>query len=51
VFREVLVRGLSKDQGIEVVGVASDAYTARDKIIDLQPDVLTLDIEMRLSVG
>jgi two-component system chemotaxis response regulator CheB len=45
-FREVLIRGLSKDPGIEVVGVASDAYMARDKIIELTPDVLTLDIEM-----
>jgi two-component system chemotaxis response regulator CheB len=45
-FREVVVRGLSKDQGIEVVGVATDAYKARDQIIELQPDVLTLDIEL-----
>ena len=50
-FRELLVRGLSGDPGIEVVGVASDAYTARDKIIELQPDVLTLDIEMPLISG
>jgi two-component system chemotaxis response regulator CheB len=45
-FRELFVRGLSKDPGLEVAGVATDAYEARDRIIELQPDVLTLDIEM-----
>jgi two-component system, chemotaxis family, protein-glutamate methylesterase/glutaminase len=45
-FREVMVRGLEKDPGIDVVGVAANAYEASDKIIKLQPDVLTLDIEM-----
>ncbi len=34
------------DPGIEVVGTASDPYIARDKIVELQPDVLTLDVEM-----
>ena len=50
-FREVLVRGISRDAGIEVVGVATNAYTARNKIIELQPDVLTLDIEMPIIIG
>lgn len=45
-FREVFSRGISNDPDIEVVGTASDVYEATDKIIDLQPDVLTLDIEM-----
>lgn len=45
-FREFLVRGLGADSGIEVVGSASDPYMARDKIIELEPDVLTLDVEM-----
>jgi two-component system chemotaxis response regulator CheB len=31
---------------MEVVGTAPDPYVARDKIMALQPDVLTLDIEM-----
>jgi two-component system chemotaxis response regulator CheB len=44
--REVLSKGLSKDPGIEVVGVAPDPYIARDKIVQLRPDVLTLDVEM-----
>ncbi len=37
---------LSKDPGIEVVGAAPDAYVARDKIKQLNPDVITLDVEM-----
>ncbi len=44
--REVLSRGLSMDPEIEVVGTASDPYIARDKILALRPDVLTLDVEM-----
>jgi two-component system chemotaxis response regulator CheB len=31
---------------IEVVGTAADPYVARDKILDLKPDVMTLDLEM-----
>jgi two-component system chemotaxis response regulator CheB len=45
-FREVLSRGISEDMVIEVVGVASDPFEARDKIIELRPDILTLDVEM-----
>ena len=45
-FREFIARGLAADRGIEVVGTAGDAYDARDKIIDLEPDVMTLDVEM-----
>lgn len=44
--RAFLDRGLSEDPDIEVVGRASDAYAARDKIEKLAPDVVTLDIEM-----
>jgi two-component system chemotaxis response regulator CheB len=46
VFRETIVHGFSKDPSIEVVGTAVDAFMARDKILELQPDVMTLDIEM-----
>lgn len=45
----VVCRVLAKlldDPGIEVVGMARDPYEARDKILELKPDVLTLDIEM-----
>lgn len=44
--RKVLSKGLSEDPGIEVIGTASDAYAARDKIIEYRPDVITLDVEM-----
>jgi two-component system chemotaxis response regulator CheB len=44
--REILKKGLSMDPLIEVVGSAADAYEARDKIVLLKPDVLTLDIQM-----
>jgi two-component system chemotaxis response regulator CheB len=46
VVRQVLTRELSKADGIQVVGTAMDPYVARDKILSLKPDVLTLDIEM-----
>ncbi len=44
--RDILSKGLAMDPGIEVVGTASDPYIARDKIVALKPDVLTLDVEM-----
>lgn len=44
--RQILTEIFSKDPGIEVVGVATDPYVARDKIKKLNPDVLTLDVEM-----
>jgi two-component system chemotaxis response regulator CheB len=45
-FREAVARGIGSDRGIEVVGTSSNPFEARDKIIELEPDVLTLDIEM-----
>ncbi len=45
-IRRVLSEQLSKFEDIEVVGTAIDAYVARDKIVSLHPDVITLDIEM-----
>ncbi len=44
--REIISKGLSQDQEIDVVGTAMDVYVARDKIVFKKPDVLTLDIEM-----
>ncbi len=44
--RKILSQELARDPGIEVVGAASDPFIARDKIVALKPDVLTLDIEM-----
>ena len=46
VVREVLVRELSKFSDIEVVGTAPNPFVARDKIVRLAPDVMTLDVEM-----
>ncbi len=46
VVRQVLAKELSKSADIEVVGTAVDPYVARDKIVQLKPDVLTLDMEM-----
>ncbi len=45
-MRQVLTTLLSKDPGIEVIGSAPDPYIAREKIKALNPDVLTLDVEM-----
>jgi two-component system, chemotaxis family, protein-glutamate methylesterase/glutaminase len=44
--REVFSRELSNDPGIEVVGAVPDPFVARDEILRLKPDVITLDIEM-----
>ena len=45
-MRQVLTDILSRDAALEVVGTASDPYVARDRIIRLAPDVITLDVEM-----
>jgi len=44
--RKVLTEILSSDPDIEVVGSAVDPLAAREKIKKLNPDVLTLDVEM-----
>ena len=44
--RNILTEGLNRDPGIEVVGSAPDPFIARDKIVQLKPDVMTLDVEM-----
>ncbi len=46
VVRRMLSRILSADPAIDVVGTAEDPYDAEGKILELHPDVLTLDIEM-----
>lgn len=46
VVRKVFTEELSMESDIEVVGTAPDPYVARDKIVKLNPDVITLDIEM-----
>ncbi|PKN32608.1 MAG: chemotaxis response regulator protein-glutamate methylesterase [Deltaproteobacteria bacterium HGW-Deltaproteobacteria-19] len=46
IVRNVFSKELSTYPDIEVVGTAPDPFVARDKIVQLKPDVLTLDIEM-----
>lgn len=44
--RAMLTKILSEDNEIEIVGTAPDPYIAVDKIKRLEPDVITLDVEM-----
>jgi len=46
VVRKVFSEELSKERDIQVIATAPDPYVARDKIVKLKPDVVTLDIEM-----
>jgi two-component system chemotaxis response regulator CheB len=46
IVRKILTDALAGEPDLEVVGSAPDPYVARDKILSLRPDVLTLDIEM-----
>jgi two-component system chemotaxis response regulator CheB len=45
-IRQLFTMLLSQDPEIEVVGSAPDPYVARDMIKSLNPDVVTLDVEM-----
>ena len=44
--RNILSKGLAKDPEIEVIGTAADVYIARNIIVNKNPDVITLDVEM-----
>jgi two-component system chemotaxis response regulator CheB len=46
IVRKIFTEELSKESGMAVVGTAPDPFVARDKIVKLKPDVITLDIEM-----
>jgi two-component system chemotaxis response regulator CheB len=46
IVRKVITEELSRYGDIEIVGTAVDPYVARDKIVKLRPDVITLDMEM-----
>lgn len=46
IVRKIFTQELSKHADISVIGTAPDPYVARDKIVALKPDVITLDIEM-----
>lgn len=44
--RKLLTEILTEDPSIDVIGTAQDPFIAREKIKQLKPDVLTLDVEM-----
>jgi two-component system chemotaxis response regulator CheB len=46
IVRKILSEAVSAESDMIVVGTAPDPYVARDKILALTPDVITLDIEM-----
>ncbi|CUU50856.1 protein-glutamate methylesterase/protein-glutamine glutaminase [Clostridium beijerinckii] len=46
VFREAISRGISTAPNIDVVGKAVDPYDARDKLLELNPDVMICDVQM-----
>lgn len=46
VVRKIFTSELSRDPELEIVGAAPDPFIARDMIVKLKPDVITLDVEM-----
>jgi two-component system chemotaxis response regulator CheB len=46
IVRKIFADLISREPDLEVVGTAPDPYAARDKIVQLAPDVITLDVEM-----
>ncbi|MEX2415018.1 MAG: chemotaxis response regulator protein-glutamate methylesterase [Paenibacillaceae bacterium] len=50
-FRESLAIGIAADPSIEVIATAADPFIARDRIIEYEPDVMTLDVEMPRMSG
>ncbi|MBC2594996.1 chemotaxis response regulator protein-glutamate methylesterase [Ruficoccus amylovorans] len=46
VVRRTITGLLNQEPDIEVLAAAVDPYDARDKILELRPDVITLDLEM-----
>jgi two-component system chemotaxis response regulator CheB len=46
VVRQIFQQVLSRDPELEVIGAAPDPYVARDLIVEKNPDVMTLDVEM-----
>ena len=50
-FMRTLIRGLLEDGGIEVVGEAGDGSDALDAVLEHDPDVVTMDIEMPTTNG
>jgi len=46
IVRKMLADSLRVERDLEVVGTAADPFIARDLILQHEPDVVTLDIEM-----
>jgi two-component system chemotaxis response regulator CheB len=46
IVRKIFSETLSNEPDMEVVGTAPDPFVARDKIVQKNPDVITLDVEM-----
>ena len=46
VVRKMLTAALGRRPGIEIVGSAADVFAARDLILQHEPDLMTLDLEM-----
>ncbi len=46
VMQALISRMLAGVPEVEVIGMAADAFQAREKLVELQPDVMTLDIDM-----
>ncbi len=45
-IRSLLSEIIQQTPGLELVGAAQDAFVAKDMVVKLKPDVITLDIEM-----
>ena len=50
-FRKAIARILEKDPEIEVAGFATNGLEAVEKVMELSPDVVTLDLEMPIADG
>ncbi len=49
-LRDILARWLGMDPDLEVAGTAADTYEAREKIVRLKPDVITLNVELPVTI-
>lgn len=50
-FRQIIINGLKKNDHFEIVGYAVDGEDAKEKLLSLKPDVITLDVEMPGTSG
>lgn len=50
-MRKVLSEMLDSDSSVKVIGTATDGKDALDKIRELDPDVITMDVEMPVMDG